>query len=348
MDIKFLLNKKVSYQKNAWSNLGEDTTIKEVLSLIKDGKFQKEVLTLRQFLERDENEKYDTFKKLLPGVTFSGTFFNQRRKEALINYNRILVIDIDKLSQEELLRIKGILFSDPHVFAYWESPSKNGIKGLLSLNFNREIDASMIHDEHKLAFNLIYTYFKSTYNIILDKSGSDITRLCFLSFDADLIIKETCPPFEIIATSITPKQTKITHKKKNQTRLLAPIKQEFLDPKGKNSPSDRKTIQSIIKYLSKRNLSITYNYENWYRVGYAIANTFTHDIGLKYYLSLCRLDGPKHDEDQSKNLLYYCYSNTKGEISFKTIYFLAQEKGYKNKGGSEGDVLDVPIKTINE
>lgn len=345
-----VLNQKISFQKNAWSNLGEDITIKEALDIIKGGILAQEVFRLREFLRTNENEKYDAYKKLLPGVTFSGTFNSQRRKEAITNYNKIIIIDIDKLSQEELLRIKGILFSDPFVFTFWESPSKNGIKGLINLNFDHEIVNSTINEEHKGAFDLIYSYYKETYNIVLDKSGSDVTRLCFLSSDPNLLLKDGFLPFEIGQITLKPKPIALNPKKKIRFTILnsRPIKKEFLNPIGKNSSADRKTMQSIIKYLSKRNLSITNNYENWYRVAYAIANTFTYDIGQKYYLTLCRLDGPNHDEDQSNYLLYYCYGNTKGEISFKTIYFLAKEQGYKNKGGSEGDVLDAPVTPINE
>jgi len=76
----------------------------------------------------------------------------------------------------------------------------------------------------------------------------------------------------------------------------------------------------------------------WYRVAYAISNAFTHDIGEKYYLRLCRLDGVKNDEIKSRNMLIYCYERANGSISFGTIKKFAELKGYKiNKGE------DVPI-----
>jgi len=96
-----------------------------------------------------------------------------------------------------------------------------------------------------------------------------------------------------------------------------------------NNPENRKIIKSIINYLSKRGLSITNSYEEWYRVGYAIANSFTYDIGEKYYLSLCRLDGPNHDEINSINMLHYCYENTSDRIKFNSIIYFANKKGYQ-------------------
>ncbi|MCX5844622.1 MAG: hypothetical protein NT022_12915, partial [Deltaproteobacteria bacterium] len=110
----------------------------------------------------------------------------------------------------------------------------------------------------------------------------------------------------------------------------------LLNPQGKNAAQDRATIRSITKFLTKHKKSITHSYPNWYRVAFAIANTFTHDIGEEYFLRLCRLDGIKHDEIQSKNLLRYCYETSKNEISFKTVVYLAREEGFKVLGGSEG------------
>ena len=91
----------------------------------------------------------------------------------------------------------------------------------------------------------------------------------------------------------------------------------------------RNEIQKIIKFLRKRKLSITYEFENWYRVGYAIANTFTQNIGEKYYLNLCEMDGNKFDKEASINLLRYCYENTRKQISFGTIKHLCKLVGYK-------------------
>jgi hypothetical protein len=87
---------------------------------------------------------------------------------------------------------------------------------------------------------------------------------------------------------------------------------------------------SIVTYLTKRQISITASYDRWVRVALAIADTFTYDVGKKYYLDLCRLDGGAHDEDGSIRLLESCYNNSHGKITFGTIRHFAQGHGYKN------------------
>jgi hypothetical protein len=159
---------------------------------------------------------------------------------------------------------------------------------------------------------------KERYGIEIDKSGSDITRLCFISSDMNLMLKQGANGFKIDGHDITieiPSQNKTTRGQKSSYFVL----KEHLNPAGRNLK--RTQIQGFIKYLKKRNLSITDTYEKWYRVAYAISNTFTYDLGEKYFLQLCRLDGPRHDEEKSIAMLQYCYVNSKSYISFGTIKF---------------------------
>jgi len=337
MELENILNKNVSYQDNAWTPLSKELTIKQVLDSIKSGNYVRQISKLRNLLKQGELEKYSIHKKNLPAVTFCGIFNEKRRKNFIKKYNNLIVIDIDKLDKEELNRTKSILNDENFIFSYWESPSQKGIKGLVAIKYNIKTEEYDFDSRHKSAFKQLVDYFKSKYNISLDESGSDITRLCFLSSDSNLVLKKIFQLFEIDKIEIAQSQnTKDKVPLRNQNLKPVSRKDLLLNPKGKNDPSNRNRIQSIIKYLSKRNLSITNSYEQWYRVAYAIADTFTHDIGEKYYLRLCQLDGSKYNEVASKNMLVYCYENSMGAIKFETIIHFAKNQRYiikKTVGG---------------
>ena len=331
MEIGDIISKKVSFQSNAWSSLETEVSIGEVIKNIKHGKYSFEVDKLRYFLRNNEKEKYDIYKKRLPGVTFCANFEKTRKKEHLKEYHSIVVIDIDKLEKEELLRVKEILKNDNFVFTYWLSPSEKGIKGLVYLKYEFDISQLGIDSSHKIAFQQLTDYFDENFSIYLDTSGSDTTRLCFLSYDPELIFKNEITPFIVEL-----KEDIIIEKDVNNPPKRNPLKIKYLNakdtlynPKGKNNQKDKKTIIKIIKYLKDNNLSITNSYEEWYRVAFAVANTFTYDIGEKFYLNLCVLDGSRYDEIQSRNMLLYCYNNNKKSINFNTITFLAKDKGFK-------------------
>jgi hypothetical protein len=64
-----------------------------------------------------------------------------------------------------------------------------------------------------------------------------------------------------------------------------------------------------------------------------MANTFTYELALKYYLALSRLDGKAFDEQACKNMLEYCFANSMGKFSFGTIVFYAKKAGYGEEIG---------------
>lgn len=332
MDADYILEKKVSFQNSTWDPISEELTIKEVLDRVKKNKYAVQIKELRNFLRLGKKLEYDLYKRKLPAVTFCGTFEEKRRREFLKKYNELIVIDIDKLDEIGLIKTKIYFKEDKFVFSYWESPSQNGIKGLVAIKYKNDFNNDDIDIYHKHAFEQLVEYFFNKYNIQLDKSGSDTTRLCFLSCDSSIVIKESVHLFTIDLierNEIVSRSEKLL--KKDKSLKTASKKDLLFNPKDKNNPRDRIKIQSIIKFLSKRKLSITNSYEKWYRVAFAIADTFTYDIGEKYYLRLCKLDGTGHDEIKSKNILINCYENSTSEIKFSTIIFYAKNKGYKKK-----------------
>ena len=306
----------VTYQEYVSCKDLKQISVGDFIFSIKNGKHNNFVCRLRNY----DKKKYDQEKTRLPSITFSGLFLEKRRIESLNKYNGICVIDIDSISVLEIQNCLGFFQSDPFIFSFWLSPSGKGIKGLVKFKYTVEPPISSSYENHKFAFSRLYDYIKGQYNIEIDKSGSDVTRLCFVSSDCNLVLKEQAEEFPIDNQSI-PISDSTKNKQKGNFKSNYFIRKEHMNPKDKNKQSKREMIQEIIKFLKKRNLSITSTYESWYRVAYAISNTFTYDLGEKYYLQLCRLDGPKHNEEESKAMLQYCYINSKSRLSFGTILF---------------------------
>jgi len=327
-----ILDHLVTYQDNVKSSKNlKQTRIGDFLLSIKNDKYINEVIKLREYFDNGDARRYTLEKTRLPSVTFSGLFSETRKIESLIKYNNICVIDIDKIHKQEIQNYLNILRSDPFIFSFWLSPSGRGIKGLTKFKYIVAPSISSSYEYHKFAFSELSNYIMGKYNIEIDRSGSDVTRLCFVSSDCDLVIKEQVEEFPIDNQNI-PVSVLIKIKKERNKASCYFNKREHLYPVGRNKQLKRTKIQKIIKFLRKRNLSITNTYEKWYRVAYAISNTFTYDLGEKYYLQLCRLDGAKHNEDESIAMLQYCYINSKRAISFGTIQFYFEKFG--EVGGS--------------
>ncbi len=343
-----ILNKVVSYQKNTWSAFSKEMTIGEVLKEIQSDFHKSQVQNLRYLLQQNKRDEYNSHKRTLAAVTFCGTFDGERKKSKIKNYNSLIVLDIDKLDVAELARIKDCFEKEPLVFSYWESPSKEGIKGLVSIRYQFEITNANLDNAHKDAFKKLASYFKEKYKIELDTSGSDTTRLCFFSYDPLLRVKNEFVEFEIPELDVLP-IVALKSKSYDVELKITSNKDALNNPANRNAPSDRYTIAAIIRFLEKKNTSITNSYEEWYKVAMAIANTFTYDIGEKYFLKLSSFDSSKYEETECKNFLTNCYESRSGAIKFNTIVFFANEKGYITKKQRErgSEVVDESLSQVS-
>lgn len=328
VDTTLILDCQVSFQQNAQSRLSGNFSVRDCIEFIQTGKYGNTIARLRSHLALGQYELYRLNKTRLPGVTFSATFRGTRNRSSIETYNNLLVIDVDKLSPAQLQETKAILENDENVFAFWESPSRAGIKGLIPLDFNIKTGEISINDIHYAAFHQVHAHLLAKYQIEIDTSGSDVTRLCFFSEDKNLHQKKAVTPFLVDLSDL-----KIKKPPKNQLLKFTidnkSLKNKKFNPGNRNSPSDRFNIKSITTFLRKRNKSITSSYENWFKVGLAISNTFTFEIGLKYFIELSKLDFQKFNSEQCLEMLEYCYSYSDGSYTFATIVHLAKMEGYK-------------------
>jgi hypothetical protein len=326
----YILNKRVSYQINTRSPLSRELTIHEVLMEIQSNVHKKKIFNLRNLLKDGNKEEYDSHKRTLPAVTFCGVFDKERKKASLKNYNSVIVLDIDKLDINESTRIKKCFQIDAYVFACWDSPSQEGLKGLVSLHYNFELDIHNIDHAHKSAFKRLSDYFAKKYNIQLDKSGGDTTRLCFFSYDPAICIKTEIVDFEIDEIDLLP-----IRENHDLLKDVKPVhvgnRDAPFNPRNRNKPNDRYTISAIIKFLERKKYSITYSYDEWFKVAMAIANRFTYDVDEKYFLRISSFDKEKFSETNCRNFLINCYESRSGEIRFNTIIYFANKKGYITK-----------------
>ena len=267
-------------------------------------------------------EMYKACKSMLPVVAFCGVFEGGHSKADLVHYNNIVVIDIDHLSEEALSTVAEQLRQDKYIFAYWKSPSGQGLKGLVRVSGG---DESRLDEHHRQAFRQLTDYFKTEYSIDIDQSGSDYSRLCYACWDEGLVVKETAGVFYV---------EKPVSGGVPQCKSAEKLQQTYVETatarrRKVNRKTDIDNVKDIIHYLQDTGRSITYEYENWMRVAYAIAATFTAKTGLSLFLQLSRQDADKYDEDACRRMLDYCYAHTNGQVTLGTIVYLARRAGYQ-------------------
>ena len=126
-----------------------------------------------------DKEKANKLKLNLPSICFSGKFGVDRKDEQLIAHSGFIVLDFDDIS--ELRDKQTEIISNKFIYACWVSPSGNGLKALVKIADGKK------HREH----------FQSLQDIFpeIDRSGINVSRVCYESFDPEIYINENAEIF---------------------------------------------------------------------------------------------------------------------------------------------------------
>ena len=178
----------------------------------------------------DKVKEADHLKKQLQAFTVSGTFSNGRSIDKIDTYRQYLILDIDKLSELQLKEIKQVTRLAPYTYASFISPRGKGLKIIVKVSSTKE--------HHKEAYKQVVAYYEQALNKDIDTSGSDICRLCFMSYDQDCFINPNADVFEV-------------NIKLEQEKPI-PIK---------NNNSISNDIEAYISEIEKTATDITGNYE---------------------------------------------------------------------------------------
>ena len=165
----------------------EHKTISAILEEIKTGKYKHAITYLRKSLSEKKMEAYEKAKKSLPAFTPSGKFEGGRKLEFLVEYSNVMILDIDKLSAADLQNAKHLANQSEFTLASFISPSGNGLKILVKIDTPKA--------EHKETFLKVQAYYENMLKLEIDKSGKDLTRLCFYSADENLYLNENATVF---------------------------------------------------------------------------------------------------------------------------------------------------------
>ncbi|MBF0239946.1 MAG: hypothetical protein HQM12_19775, partial [SAR324 cluster bacterium] len=165
-------NEKLSIFSNAMTSISNETiSLEEAFESIRDGFVERQIKDLRVLVENGDRPGYDSLKKQLPAITFSG-LFKKRGKDHLEQHSGLICLDFDHLPNAG--EVKRQLIEDPYARLIFISPSGQGLKVVVK-----------IEGEHDKLFEMLANHYQQTYGLKADQSGKDVSRLCFLSHDPE-------------------------------------------------------------------------------------------------------------------------------------------------------------------
>jgi len=150
--------------------------ISTFLEEIKSGKWKVPIERLRKLKDEQpgkNGKNYYKEKKKLPAVTFAGVF-NKRNGQGLRTPSGLGILDLDKLEDVEAVRNR--IVGDPHAAFIFASSSGKGLK----------VGFAVEGDDYTAVYKMAADYFERQYGVEVDRTGKDICRLCFVSYDPNL------------------------------------------------------------------------------------------------------------------------------------------------------------------
>lgn len=278
---------KVSLFRN-FNQVVENLEVPVILEQIRSGKYKSRIHALRELLRQGKNDEYNDAKRSLPAFTPSGLFEGGRKLEFLKEYSGLIILDIDKLTQDQILTTRSKVEEIPITYACFISPSGNGLKILVKV-FSRPVF-------HKAVFNQVKFFYEeqlrnedSDCGVLIDPSGKDITRLCFVSWDEMLYLNPSAAIFKPVINMV------------------------------------EDDIEKLVSQIESRRMDLTAKYEDWVKIGFALTDALGEE-GRSLFQRLSQFHPEYHinrcDEQYDK-----CLKSKRTGITISTLYYLARDSG---------------------
>jgi predicted P-loop ATPase len=271
----------------------------QYLENIRSGLWQDYVINVRNVKQNGTKEQYQAAKVTVPAVTASG-IFAYRNAKGLEAHSGFIAIDIDSQDNTNGIPIDQ-LAADVYTYAIHRSIGGDGVVVYVKIDT----------DKHLEAFLGLEVYYANQYQIEIDPSCKDVSRLRYVSWDEDLHIN----PKAIVFKKYIPKKQQ--------------------QPVGRVYTQTNNDIEYIINQVVSRGVNLAENYNDWLNVGFGFAREYG-EAGRQYFHDVSGQSAKYNREDCDKKYSHLLSRSIGGSASGRTtgigtFVWLAQQAGLEIK-----------------
>jgi hypothetical protein len=248
-----------------------------------------------------------------PAVTFGGTFNGTGKAEDIIIMSGLIVLDFDHI--KNLPEVRQKLENDSNTFLLFISPSGDGLKVVVKHSLTEPLKWQYLYFE-------LEAYYLNTFSLETDKSGKDISRMCFLPYINTLFQNDNSTVWQYTGAF-----------EKGQLRyadICAPLIPDISTATCTTDDLYNECFY-ISVYLFQNKISIAESYEDWLSYGYSICalgeqgRELFHNISCisdKYDVDNCdeQYDYMLSHFDEDRTNINNFINNGKRAIAHHTIY----------------------------
>lgn len=257
----------------------EPTTV-ALATFLTSVRHRDKILALRA---EPDKKKRDELKKTLPAATISGTFI-RRAAGQIESYNGLVCLDFDAGDNPSLspAEMKYILSAFPEVAYAAVSVGGAGVFAIIPTN-NRD------PTRHAAVVDLLGMATKA-HGLIYDRACKDVSRLRFVSYDPDAYWNQTPQYFD----------TEFLFQIQQPKADIRPPRAMVFRERAMGTPPDtRSKVESYIQALEGSCRDVTENYDDWLKIGFALASEFGSE-GESYFQRVSQFNPKYNPQDASK------------------------------------------------
>lgn len=193
--------------------------MEEFLTGVRNGRSRARIEHIRQLIGTERADTAAAMKKQLPAYTLQACFRGNRVMPNMVEYNNLIVIDIDHAAPERIDEMRRLIEGCPFTYAAFLSPSGSGFKVLVRLSGTPpDTGEKELKAYHTQAFRQVGDFFSTLLAHEVDESGKDINRFTFDSFDPQLFFNSDARLFDV--KDIAPPTRKRSAKEPKASEML--------------------------------------------------------------------------------------------------------------------------------
>lgn len=287
-----IFQNQISVYNGVTDNIGTTTSLGNFLFC---KEYKGEILKLRAIANKDER---NVIKRTLPQATISGVFSPTRAKNNLSQHSGLICVDIDAKDNPEIKdweRLKQDLSMLPQIAYCALSVSGKGLFVIIPLRYPQK---------HLLQFRQLQMDF-SKMGIVIDQACSDITRLRCLSYDEHPIINEDATLYEGV------------YVEKPKYHSFHP----YLIYKGENTLAE---VAACCRKINERGIDITTSYDDWLKVGCALATLGENGRTLFH---ICSQQNAKYNVAKTDKMFTDLLRRNYQQVNIGTFFWMCKQHG---------------------
>ena len=287
-----IFQNQISVYNGVTDNIGTTTSLGDFLFC---KEYKGEIMKLREIANKDER---NVIKRTLPQATISGVFSPTRAKNNLSQHSGLICVDIDAKDNPEIKdweRLKQDLSVLPQIAYCALSVSGKGLFVIIPLRYPQK---------HLLQFRQLHMDF-SKMGIVIDQACSDITRLRCLSYDEHPIINEDATLYKGV------------YVEKPKYHSFHP----YLIYKGENTLAE---VAACCRKINERGIDITTSYDDWLKVGCALATLGENGRTLFH---ICSQQNAKYNVAKTDKMFTDLLRRNYQQVNIGTFFWMCKQHG---------------------